>query len=103
MTNEKPAALLRPKSPKPGKKILLERIGFIWKRMSFKYKSTYRNLFRYARNFILTVVSIAGSTALVFAGLGLYDSSIALEKTEGAGSTSSMTSILYAPRCSAYW
>ena len=93
MTNEKPAALLRPKSPKPGKKILLERIGFIWKRMSFKYKSTYRNLFRYARNFILTVVSIAGSTALVFAGLGLYDSSIALEKTEGAGSTSSMTSI----------
>ncbi|MGN0782227.1 MAG: FtsX-like permease family protein [Christensenellales bacterium] len=93
MTKEKPAALLRPKSPKPGKKILLERIGFIWKKMSFKYKSTYRNLFRYARNFILTVISIAGSTALVFAGLGLYDSSVALEKTEGAGSTSSMTAI----------
>ena len=52
-----------------------------------------KSFFRYARNFILTVVSIAGSTALVFAGLGLYDSSIALEKTEGAGSTSSMTSI----------
>lgn len=93
MTKQKPATLLRPKSPKPGKKILLERIGFIWKKMSFKYKSTYRNLFRYARNFILTIVSIAGSTALVFAGLGLYDSSVALENVEGAGSTGSMTAI----------
>ena len=69
----KPAELLKPKSPKAGRKIFLERIPFVWNRLKFKYKSTYRNIFRYVRNLILTVVSVAGSTAGVFAGFGLYD------------------------------
>lgn len=69
----KPAALLKPKAPKAGKKIFLEHVPFIWNRLKFKYKSTYRNIFRYVRNLLMTVISVAGSTALVFAGFGLYD------------------------------
>jgi len=68
------AALLQPKTPKAGKKILLERIGFIWKRLSFGIKSTMRNLFRYIKHLIMTVVSIAGCFALIFTGFGLFDS-----------------------------
>lgn len=70
---EKPANLLKPKSPKPGKKIFLEKVPIIWNRLKFKYKSTMRNIFRNMKNFLMTVISVAGSTALVFAGLGLYD------------------------------
>ncbi|MDD2227650.1 MAG: FtsX-like permease family protein [Clostridia bacterium] len=73
LLKEKPANLLRPKSPKIGKKIFLERISFFWKRLSFKYKSTLRNIFRYVGNFIMTVLSVAGSTAIVFMGLGLLN------------------------------
>lgn len=94
LTEVKPAQLLRAKSPRPGKKIMLERIPFIWKRLPFKYKSTCRNLFRYIRNFFLTSVSVAGSTSLVIAGFGLYDSSKLV--TPGSlvtVSTSSMTSL----------
>ncbi len=68
-----PAQLLRPKAPKAGKKIFLERIPFIWKHLSFKYKSTYRNIFRYVKHLLMTVFSVAGSTALVLAGFGLLD------------------------------
>lgn len=64
--------LLRPKSPTPGKKILLERIPFIWKNLKFKYKSSLRNIFRYKVNLFMTIISVAGSTALTFAGFGLY-------------------------------
>lgn len=71
---ENPALLLRPKAPKKGKKIFLERMDFIWKHLKFKYKSTFRNVFRYIKHFIMTVTSIAGCMALVLAGLGLYDS-----------------------------
>lgn len=68
-----PAELLRPKSPKPGKKVIIERIPFIWNRLLFKYKSTVRNVLRYASRFIMTVIAVAGSMGLVAAGLALLD------------------------------
>ena len=73
LTGERPATLLRPKPPRAGKKVILERIGVIWNRLSFKYKSTMRNVLRYKSRFIMTVFSVAVSTALVMAGLGLLD------------------------------
>lgn len=73
MTNERPADLLRPKPPKAGKKVILERISFIWNRLPFRYKSTVRNILRFKSRFIMTVVSMAFSTALVLTGLGLLD------------------------------
>ncbi len=69
-----PATLMRPKTPKSGKKILLERIGFIWNRLSFSHKVTMRNIFRYKRRMLMTIVGIAGCTALVLTGFGVYDS-----------------------------
>lgn len=71
---EKPTELLRAKSPKPGQKILLERIPFVWKRLKFKYKSTFRNIFRHKRNLFLTLIGISGSTALLLAGFAIKDS-----------------------------
>ncbi|MGN0822416.1 MAG: ABC transporter permease [Candidatus Gallimonas sp.] len=68
-----PAAILRPKTPKAGKKIFLEHIPVLWKRLSFRYKSTMRNIFRYGKHLLMTVVSVSGSTALVLAGMGLSD------------------------------
>lgn len=73
LTGETPANLLRPKPPKVGKKVFLEKIPFIWNAISFKYKSTMRNVLRYLGRFIMTVVSVAVSTALVMAGLALLD------------------------------
>ena len=71
---EVPAQLMRPKAPKEGKKILLERITFIWQRMSFARKVTARNIFRYKKRFIMTVVGIAGCSALMLTGYGIKDS-----------------------------
>ena len=68
-----PAALLRPRAPRPGKKIFLERIPFFWNRLAFRYKSSLRNIFRYKGHLLMTVVSVAGSAALVFAGFALRD------------------------------
>ncbi|MBQ3115766.1 MAG: ABC transporter permease [Clostridia bacterium] len=82
---EKPAELMIGKAPKAGKKILFERIGFIWKRLSFKYKSSIRNIFRYKKHLIMTVLSVAGSTALVFAGFGLLDIAEVLKGGSFAG------------------
>ena len=73
MTREKPANLLRPKPPKAGKKVFLERIPLIWNALSFKYKSTMRNVLRYKSRFFMTVISVGVSMALVLAGLGLLD------------------------------
>lgn len=73
MTKEKPAVLLRPKAPKVGKKVFLERIPLIWNMLSFKYKSTMRNVLRYMNRFLMTVIAVAFSTALVMAGLALLD------------------------------
>jgi len=71
---ERPAELLRVKTPKPGNKIFLEKITFLWKRLKFKYKSTFRNIFRHKRNLFLTLIGVMGSTALLFAGFGIKDS-----------------------------
>ena len=70
---ELPARLMLPKAPKLGKRILLERIGFIWNRMKFTHKVTARNLFRYKKRFFMTVIGIAGCTALLLTGFGLRD------------------------------
>lgn len=75
--SETPAHLFRPRSRKPGKKILLERIRPLWSRLSFRYKSTWRNIFRFKGRFWMIVLSVAGSTLLVVGGLGLYDASVA--------------------------
>lgn len=71
---EVPANLMRPKVPKSGKKILLERINFIWKKLKFSDKITIRNIFRYKSRVITTVLGIAGCTSLILAGFGLKDS-----------------------------
>lgn len=71
---ETPAALMRPKAPKAGKRVLIERIGFIWNNLSFFAKVSGRNLFRYKRRMFMTVVGIAGCTALSLTGFGLKDS-----------------------------
>ena len=69
-----PAELMRPKAPKAGKRVLLEKIGFVWNRLSFFGKVSGRNLFRYKRRMFMTVVGIAGCTALSLTGFGLKDS-----------------------------
>ncbi len=71
---ETPATLLRPKAPKYGKRVLLERVGFIWKRLKFSHKVTVRNIFRYKKRFLMTIIGIMGCTALILAGFGLKDS-----------------------------
>ena len=68
------ATLMRPKAPPAGKRILLERIRPLWRRMKFTHKVTARNLFRYKKRFFMTVIGIAGCTALLVAGFGLRDS-----------------------------
>lgn len=73
MTREAPANLLRPKPPKAGKKVFLEKIPPLWNRLSFKYKSTLRNVLRYKSRFFMTLIAVAVSTALVQAGLALLD------------------------------
>mgnify|MGYP001851174395 CR=1 FL=1 len=76
LTRQQPADLLRPKVPKRGKKVFLERIPFLWNRLSFKYKSTMRNVLRFFGRFLMTVVSVACSTALVLAGFAILDCSL---------------------------
>lgn len=69
-----PASLMRPKAPKPGKRVILEKIPFIWKRISFTSKVTVRNLFRKKSRLIMTVLGIGGCTALILASVGFYSS-----------------------------
>ena len=70
----RPAQLMRPKAPSPGKRILLERIPFVWKRLSFTGKVTCRNLFRYKKRLFMTIIGMAGCSALMLTGFGLRDS-----------------------------
>ena len=72
--SETPASLLRPKPPKMGKRIVLERITFIWKRLSFNQKVTMRNIFRYKKRFFMSIVGIAGCTGLIVVGFGIKNS-----------------------------
>ena len=69
-----PAELMRPKAPKKGKRVLLEKIPFIWKRLNFTRKVTVRNMFRYKKRFLMTVIGIMGCTALIVTGFGIRDS-----------------------------
>lgn len=68
------AQLMRPKAPKSGKRVFLERIPFIWSRMKFLHKVSYRNIFRYKKRFFMMVVGISGCTALLVTGFGVKDS-----------------------------
>ena len=69
-----PSNLMRPKAPKMGKRVLLEKIPFIWKRLSFSQKVTVRNIFRYKKRFLMTIIGILGCTALIVVGFGVRDS-----------------------------
>ena len=70
----KPALLMRPKAPKAGKRVLLEYIPFIWNRLNFTTKVTFRNMFRYKKRFLMTIIGIGGCTGLIFAGYALQGS-----------------------------
>lgn len=72
--NETAAELMRPKAPKAGKRVLLERIPFIWNKMKFLHKVSIRNIFRYKKRFFMMVVGISGCTALLLTGFGMSDS-----------------------------
>lgn len=69
---ENTAELMRPKNDASGKSILLEKFTFIWKRFDFLFKVCFRNIFRYKKRLFMTIIGIAGCTALIYAGLGLY-------------------------------
>ena len=69
-----PAELMRPPSPKEGKRILLERVSILWRHLSFTWKSSVRNLFRYKKRFFMTIAGIGGCMALMVVGFGLRDS-----------------------------
>ncbi len=70
---ETPSTLLRPRTPRAGRKVILERIPLLWNRLSFKYKSTLRNVLRFRMRFLMTVVAVMASTGLVLAGLAVVD------------------------------
>ncbi len=72
--SEVPSQLMRPKAIRAGKKILLERIPIIWEHLSFLHKVTARNIFRYKKRFFMTIIGIAGCSALLVAGFGINDS-----------------------------
>ena len=69
-----PASLMRPKAPKKGNRVILEKIPFIWKRLNFIQKVTVRNIFRYKKRFFMTIIGILGCTALILTGFGIKDS-----------------------------
>ena len=69
-----PAILMRPKAPKMGNRVFLEKIPFIWKRLNFSKKVTVRNIFRYKKRFYMTIIGILGCTALIVTGFGVKDS-----------------------------
>lgn len=71
---EQPASLMRPPAPKIGKRVLLEYVGVIWKRLNFTWKSTIRNLMRYKKRFFMTIFGIGGCMALMLVGYGIRDS-----------------------------
>ena len=79
---EVPASLMRPKPPKAGKTIFLERIGFVWKRLKFTSKVTARNIFRYKQRLFMTVIGIAACTGLMITGFGLKDGIIGATETQ---------------------
>ena len=75
---EVPAQLMRPEAPKNGKRVFMERISFLWRRLNFTQKSTVRNLIRYKKRFFMTVLGIGGCMGLLLVGFGLKDSIMAI-------------------------
>ena len=69
-----PSVLMRPKAPKGGNRVIMEKIPFIWKRLNFSQKVTVRNIFRYKKRFFMTIIGILGCTALILTGFGVKDS-----------------------------
>ena len=98
-TKEKPANLLMPKAPKAGKKVFLEHIPFVWSRLSFKYKSTIRNVLLFKSRLFMTVLSIMGATVLVFSGLGLMDCSKSIPGGESLSTISAVLIVFSAMLC----
>lgn len=90
----RPSDLLRPKAPKAGKKILLERIPVLWKSLKFKYKSSIRNIVRFKGRLIMTVLAVMGCTMILFCGIGLYNSLNSLKAEPGYSMTGFIDSIL---------
>lgn len=82
---EMPAVLMRPKAPKNGKKILLEKVTFIWNKLNFSKKVTIRNIFRYKKRAIMTIIGIAGCTGLMLTGFGIRDSIIDIPASQYGG------------------
>jgi putative ABC transport system permease protein len=78
----KPAELMRPEAPKSGKRVFLERVTFLWKRLTFTHKSTLRNLIRYKKRFFMTIIGIGGCMALMLVGFGLEDSITEIAKRQ---------------------
>ena len=69
-----PAMLMRPKPPKSGKRVFLEKVSFVWNRLGFTEKVTIRNMFRYKKRFLMTIIGIMGCTALILTGFSIKDS-----------------------------
>lgn len=97
--SDTPSRLLAKKAPRSGKKVLIERIGFIWNKLSFKYKSTLRNVFLFKSRFFMTVISIIGSTVLIFAGLGLKDTATKVENSDSIYTVSIALTVFSAMLC----
>ncbi|MBR9937905.1 ABC transporter permease [Oscillospiraceae bacterium Marseille-Q3528] len=77
-----PAVLMRPEPPKAGKRVLLERVGWLWRRLNFSQKSTVRNLMRYKKRFFMTIFGIGGCMALLLVGFGIRDSLVCIGDVE---------------------
>lgn len=80
--NEKPCTLLMPKAPRPGKRILLEKIPFIWNKIKFKHKNMLRNIFRYKKNLIMMIIGVGGCVALLLCAFGISDAVGSVGKIE---------------------
>ena len=77
-----PSKLMRPKSPIPGKRVIIEKMPFIWNKLTFLKKVTLRNIFRYKKRFLMTIIGIAGATALIVVGFGIKNSVSKITSTQ---------------------
>ncbi len=100
ISREKPAGIMRPEAPKAGKRVVMEKIPFVWKRLSFTQKATVRNLFRYKKRFLMTVIGVAGCMGLVMVGLGLHDSIIVVADKQFEEITHYQAAVTYADNIS---
>ncbi|MBQ8966159.1 FtsX-like permease family protein [Ruminococcus sp.] len=95
--SETAAGLMRPKAPKAGKRVLLERIPFIWDKMKFLHKVSIRNIFRYKKRFFMMIVGISGCTALLLTGFGMKDSVSGFAEVQYEEVVTADASLVYSP------